>query len=51
MTDNMEDPVEAVEPRTLSQDNYGSHSGGGYDHCPEGIPVELALLSVLGNCL
>ena len=28
-------------------DVYGSHSGGGHQSCPEGIPVELALLSIL----
>ena len=25
----------------------GSYSGGGHSSCPEGIPVELALLSIL----
>ncbi len=50
----MADSVEEVgEARTIieQRDSYGSHSGGGYDHCPEGIPVELALLSILGICL
>ena len=28
-------------------DAYGSYSGGGHSSCPEGIPVELALLSIL----
>ena len=40
----------AGESRALeARDSYGAHSGGGYDSCPEGIPVELALLSVLGT--
>ncbi len=45
--------MEVGEARTIieQRDSYGSHSGGGYDHCPEGIPVELALLSILGICL
>ena len=28
-------------------DVYSSHSGGGHQSCPEGIPVEQALLSIL----
>ena len=28
-------------------DVHGSHSGGGHSTCPSGIPVELALLSIL----
>ena len=28
-------------------DAYGAASGGGHSSCPEGIPVELALLSIL----
>jgi hypothetical protein len=46
-----EDSIEAGESRTLeARDSYGSHSGGGYgSYCPEGVPVELALLSVLGK--
>lgn len=31
------------------QDSYGSYSGGGYHSCPEGIPVEFALLSILAS--
>jgi hypothetical protein len=49
----MAESVEAGETRALeARDSYGSHSGGGYgSYCPEGIPVELALLSILGSCL
>ena len=40
--------LEAGESRALeARDSYGSHSGGGGygSYCPEGVPVELALLS------
>ena len=46
--------LEAGESRALeARDSYGSHSGGGGygSYCPEGVPVELALLSVLGTLL
>jgi hypothetical protein len=46
-----EDAIEVGESRAIeARDSYGSHSGGGYgSYCPEGVPVELALLSVLGK--
>ena len=41
--------LRAVKPSKMSSkaDSYGSYSGGGHSSCPEGIPVELALLSIL----